>query len=274
MLARRKQKKRKKKMSRAMKEKLQLRLRKGHNRQEGNNKEVAYTNPIDVTEGENLPASELVTPVPPTPNLVESPDLKRLDAHIHSSNDFKYLIIDLSAVGFIDSAGVEVLAVVQKEFLDAGVLVFFAAARDPLLRMFVKTQFHDKVPENLFFPTIFDAFTYCLEQQCGEEFLDNPSSEDEEGLQFTTSSVGQAPSECVFIRIMNDIEDKELEVSAVADQQNTETVELKEMPLQTSSSASSSSSRGTQTTETQASVCPSSEEHVKTLTRVDESGSK
>ena len=46
-----------------------------------------------------------------------------------SVSDFEFLIIDLSPVGFVDTAGVEVLATVQREFIEAGVLVFFAGAK-------------------------------------------------------------------------------------------------------------------------------------------------
>ncbi|KAI1296495.1 Sulfate transporter [Halotydeus destructor] len=69
----------------------------------------------------------------------------------------EHIIIDCSAMSFIDSAGVEALSEVSNELEKKGIDMALAACSPPVLSMLTRMNFFDKSPHTAIFPSVLEA---------------------------------------------------------------------------------------------------------------------
>ncbi|CAG0914345.1 unnamed protein product [Notodromas monacha] len=90
--------------------------------------------------------------------------LRRTSIHVDTTGHplpFRYLLIDLSGIGFIDMAGVKLFKSLVQDYDRINIQVLFSGPTEPVLHMFRKMSFSDEVPQQRFFPTVQDAVMAC-----------------------------------------------------------------------------------------------------------------
>ncbi|CAG0918293.1 unnamed protein product [Notodromas monacha] len=101
--------------------------------------------------------------------------LRKLSVHVDPTGNqlpFRYLLIDLSGVSFVDAAGINLLKSLVQNYDRIYVTVVFAGAQVPVMKMFEKLDFLIDVPPQYHFPTVGDAVD-CSRWKC---FPDKPRS--------------------------------------------------------------------------------------------------
>lgn len=81
------------------------------------------------------------------------------------SNTYKYdylkvIILELSAVGYMDSGGVAMLLQVMREFAVNNIVIYLACVQEPVLESLESQGFFNTVSKEFIFPTIHDAVLY------------------------------------------------------------------------------------------------------------------
>ncbi|GIY11704.1 prestin [Caerostris extrusa] len=136
----------------------------------------------------NLPATELYRCVEKYPNVTEIPGSFCTKGQIKYQNDqaaqaehekskivehddqlafsnYKYdflkvIILELSAVGYMDSGGVAMLLQVMREFAVNNIVIYLACVQEPVLESLERQGFFKSVSKDFLFPTVHDAVLY------------------------------------------------------------------------------------------------------------------
>ncbi|XP_006882692.1 PREDICTED: chloride anion exchanger [Elephantulus edwardii] len=105
--------------------------------------------------------------------------------HIHS------LILDFSAVSFLDVSSVRSLKTILQEFVRIQVDVYIVGIDDELVEQLARCQFFDaEVKDSIFFLTIHDAVLHCLMKKDYNISKFNPTQEKEMAYDFTINTNG------------------------------------------------------------------------------------
>uniref|UniRef100_A0A9J2PKD2 STAS domain-containing protein n=1 Tax=Ascaris lumbricoides TaxID=6252 RepID=A0A9J2PKD2_ASCLU len=83
----------------------------------------------------------------------------------YDGEDKKFVIIDASGFTYIDYMGVEGLKDLHAEFTKKDIQMLIASPKAAARELFMKCQLYDIISENLFFPSIHDAFVYAKAHQ-------------------------------------------------------------------------------------------------------------
>ncbi|KAF8783138.1 Prestin like protein [Argiope bruennichi] len=80
-------------------------------------------------------------------------------------SNYKYdylrvIILELSAVGYMDSGGVSMLLQVMREFAVNNIMIYLACVQEPVLESLERQGFFNSVSKEFLFPTVHDAVLY------------------------------------------------------------------------------------------------------------------
>jgi len=84
----------------------------------------------------------------------------QLDFNNQKHELLRVIIMELSAVGYMDSGGVSMLLQVMREFAVNNIMIYLACIQEPVLESLESQGFFKSVSKEFLFPTVHDAVLY------------------------------------------------------------------------------------------------------------------